>query len=207
MKISKTRVWTAALIGATSLGLSPAKASADSWELRADEDGIRISTRPVPGSEIVAIRGETRIPATVEALLAVLMNAEGYPAWFPNCPTARELSRNGDVQIRYTVTSAPWPVNPRDAVFRFTVSRNAEAGSAKIAVGVDPDAHPRQDGHVRVLEAEGLWTLVPGGDTGTAVTWEMHMEPGGSLPDWLVNRRVIETPLGALRGLRAQVVR
>lgn len=50
-----------------------------------------------------------------------------------------------------------------------------------------------------MLRAEGVWTLIPLEGSGTRVTWEMHLEPGGSLPTWLINRRVVDTPLGGLR--------
>jgi hypothetical protein len=184
--------------------LLPASAFGADWELRAEEDGIRVYTRPVPGSPVAAMRAEITILAPVDALLGVLMDAGKLPEWFPNCPTARVLSQQADVQLRYVVTAAPWPVDSRDAIYRYRVSRDANAGSATIRVDVAPDAHPRQEGYVRVLEAEGRWRLVPAEDA-TKVTWEMHLDPGGSLPAWLVNRRLVETPLGALRGLRSQV--
>ena len=201
--------WPAVWRSGALLGLAlwlPLGALAQDWELREEQDGIRVSTRPVPGSGIAAFRGEARVEAPLEAIVAVLMKAEDYPQWFPDCPTARELSRDGDVQVRYAVTSAPWPVDPRDAVYRYEVTRDAAAGSARIQVDVLPDAHPEQDGHVRVREAEGRWTLTPDGDA-TQIVWEMHLEPGGALPDWLINARVVDTPMGALRGLREQVAR
>jgi hypothetical protein len=30
----------------------------------------------------------------------------------------------------------------------------------------------------------------------------MHLEPGGGVPDWLINTRVVETPFEALVNLR-----
>ena len=41
-------------------------------------------------------------------------------------------------------------------------------------------------------------------DGGTRVAWELHLEPGGSVPTWLVNQRVVDTPFRALRELRAR---
>jgi hypothetical protein len=31
----------------------------------------------------------------------------------------------------------------------------------------------------------------------------MHLDPGGGVPQWLINARVVETPFEALRNLRA----
>jgi len=187
--------------------LLPGAALAQSWEHRTEQEGVRVETRPVPGSGIAAFRGSTEIDAPVDTLLAVLSDAERYPEWFPDCPKAFVLSQEGNTQVRYAVTATPWPVSDRDAIYRSVVERDPETGGASIRIGVEPDAYPRQDGHVRVLEAEGLWTLVPVTDSRTAVTWEMHLEPGGSVPEWVINRRVVDTPLRALQGLAQEVAR
>jgi hypothetical protein len=71
-------------------------------------------------------------------------------------------------------------------------------------VGVAPDAVPEVEDAVRVREARGSWDLMPGGEPGTTqLSWEFHLEPGGSVPARLANTRVVETPRGALRALQA----
>ncbi|MEZ4291465.1 MAG: hypothetical protein R3E53_13375 [Myxococcota bacterium] len=39
------------------------------------------------------------------------------------------------------------------------------------------------------------------------MTFAMHLDPGGGLPDWLVNARIVGTPFEALTNLRARVGR
>ena len=49
----------------------------------------------------------------------------------------------------------------------------------------------------------GTWDIGPTADGGTAVTYQGHADPGGSLPDWMINRAVIDGCLDTLDALRA----
>lgn len=177
-------------------------AAASSWQLQRDEDGIRVWTRPVPGSAVARFRGETFVKAGTAAIKAVLTDVPRMPEWFPDCVEARTLSKEGDVELRYVVTGTPWPVDDRDAIYRIETIR-PPSGIVRIEMGVRPDALPEQAERVRVQRADGGWTLTPE-DGGTRVAWELHLEPGGSVPTWLVNQRVVDTPFRALRELRAR---
>ena len=92
------------------LWLLPVSVAAEEWELRTEEDGIRVSTRPVPGSGIAAFRGEARVEAPVEAVLEVLMDADRHPEWFPDCPTARVLSPDFLDYLHLVKTAEGWRI-------------------------------------------------------------------------------------------------
>lgn len=172
------------------------------WRLEKREDGIEVHTRPVPGSGIRAFKGEAVIAADLESILNVLRDAEHYQDWFPNCPESRLLRREESVVYQYNVTAAPWPVDDRDNIFRSVLERDAEAGAAEISIRAAPDFYPEQPGRVRVQSAEGRWRLEPRGEDSTWVLFELHLEPGGGIPDWMANARIISTPFEALTNLR-----
>jgi len=178
----------------------PARAA--DWELQRDEEGIRVWTRPVPGSAVARFRGETFVRAEIAAVRAVLGDVPRLTEWFPDCVEARTLSKEGDVELRYVVTGAPWPVDDRDAIYHIETIREP-SGLLRIEVGVRPETLPEREGRVRVQRAQGGWKLTPD-EGGTRVAWELHLEPGGSVPTWLVNQRVVDTPFRALRELRAR---
>ncbi|MGH8352275.1 MAG: START domain-containing protein, partial [Pseudomonas sp.] len=51
---------------------------------------------------------------------------------------------------------------------------------------------------------EGLWKLVPMGGGEVEVTYQVHSEPGGSVPSWLANSFVVDAPYNTLAALRAR---
>ncbi len=196
-----------ALLSALALLGSPtvALASDETWELRKQEAGIDVYTRSVPGSDIEEFRGEGLVEAEPGEILAVLRDANRFKDWFPNTSESMLLKRDGDVSYRYSVMSTPWPISDRDNVLRSVTTRDDATGRVDIQIEAAPDAHPVQDGRHRVRKARGSWRLTPEGGGRTFVSFTMHLEPGGGIPDWMVNARVVGTPFEAIVNLRETV--
>ena len=52
-----------------------------SWTLRDESEGTRIYEKELAGQGIVALRGETRLEASLERVVAVLANYEARTEW------------------------------------------------------------------------------------------------------------------------------
>ncbi len=190
--------WTSAATG---------RAGEFPWSLVRERDGIVVYTRPVEGSGIREFKGSAVVSASTERIRALLRDADHFKDWFPNTSESRLLAREGDVSYQYSVLDAPWPVSDRDNVFRSETAIDPTNGEVAIRVAAAPDYHPVQPDRVRVRRALGLWLLEPLGEAQTRVTFTMHLEPGGGVPQWLINAQVVETPFDALTNLRAAVSR
>lgn len=190
---------------AESAAPAPARDGVDGWSLGLEEDGVVVHTRPVPGSGIEEFEGQTIIAAPAEAILSLIRDSDRFHTWFPNCPESKLLGREGNVSMQYSVMDAPWPVSDRDNVFRSVTTRDPATGATRIDVAAAPDAHPEQPGRVRVRIARGLWSIEPLGADRARVRFRMHLDPGGGVPEWLINARVVATPFEALTNLRAAV--
>ena len=83
----------------------------------------------------------------------------------------------------------------------------AASGAARLVADVtaEPDYYPVQKGRLRVQKAHGTWTLKPVGSDKTHITFTMHLEPGGGIPQWMINARIVVSPFEALTNLRATV--
>ncbi|MCR9096323.1 MAG: START domain-containing protein [bacterium] len=194
--------WTVAAIVLGATG-----SHAADWTLGRQEDGITVHTRPVEGSGIDEFRGVAEVDAPAEAIVALLRDSNRFKDWFPNTPESRLLDRNGAVSHQYSVMATPWPVSDRDNVLRSVLSRDTETGVVEITVTADPDHYPEQPDRVRVRRANGLWRFEPLSESRTRVTFQMHLEPGGGIPQWMINARVVATPFEALGNLREMVAR
>ena len=51
------------------------------------------------------------------------------------------------------------------------------------------------------------WRLEPLAPERTRVVFTLHLEPGGGVPAWMANARVVSTPFEALENLRARLAR
>lgn len=176
---------------------------ADPWHLEKQEDGIRVSSRAIDGSPIRAIRAEADIRAPFASALALLLDVSQRTRWDETCAEASVYQRVSDVEdVIYVHTDLPWPATDRDMVLRRTWSIATDRSRAQIRAAVDNNLLPEVVGRVRVPQADSVWTVLRTGAASVRVSTEIHADPGGPVPDWLMNSLSIQGPYKALRNMR-----
>lgn len=190
-----------ALLCGAGVMLAPA-AQAENWQVVKDEQGIKVSLSEVAGSQYKAYRGVTLIQAPLAKVRALQEDVAGACAWIHECKTQKLLKHEGDQSWTYSQFNTPWPVTPRDSIVRVTTVQEADGSLVRKLEG-QPTNLPDEKGFVRVSQVKGFWKLVPKGDS-TEVTYQVHTEPGGSVPSWLANKFVVEAPFNTLKGLKAK---
>ncbi|HEX8591674.1 MAG TPA: START domain-containing protein [Pseudomonas sp.] len=181
--------------------LMAATAQADDWQIAKDESGIKISLSEVAGSKYKAYRGETVINASVAKLRSLQEDVAGACAWVHECKSQKVLKHEGNKAWTYTQFNTPWPVTPRDSVLEVTTEQGADGSLTRKLEG-QPKYIPEEKGFVRVSQVEGFWKFLPLGPDRTQVTYQVHTEPGGSVPSWLANKFVVDAPFNTLKALR-----
>lgn len=188
-----------ALLCGMGVLLAPA-AWAENWQVAKDKDGITVSLSEVAGSQYKAYRGVTVIKAPLAKVKALQEDVAGACAWIHECESQKLLKHEGDQAWTYSRFNTPPLVTPRDSVMLVTTTQQAD-GSLLRTLEEKPDYLPAEKGFVRVAKVEGFWKLVPKGDS-TEVTYQVHTEPGGSVPSWLANKFVVDAPFNTLQALR-----
>jgi len=181
-------------------------AQADDWKVAKDEDGIKVSLSDVSGSQYKAYRGVTTIKASVAKLRSLQEDVAGACAWVHECKSQKVLKHEGDKTWTYTQFNTPWPVTPRDSVLQITTVEGTDGSLTRNLLG-QPTYIPEEKGFVRVTQVEGFWKLVPKGPNETEVTYQVHTEPGGSVPSWLANKFVVDAPFNTLKALRERALK
>lgn len=181
--------------------LLAAEAYAEDWQVARDEEGIKVSLSDVAGSKYKAYRGTTVINASVAKVRALQEDVAGACAWVHECQSQKLLKHEGNKAWTYTRFNTPWPVTPRDSVLLITTSEGAD-GSLTRTLEEQPAYIPEEKGYVRVTKVEGFWKLLPKGPNQTEVTYQVHTEPGGSVPSMLANKFVVDAPFNTLKALR-----
>lgn len=192
----------AVIVGLASLS---SLAMAEDWKVAKDEDGIKVSLSEVAGSQYKAYRGVTVIKAPVAKIRALQEDVAGSCAWIHECKSQKLLKHEGDQSWTYAQFNTPWPVTARDSVLHVTTIQDADGGVTR-TIEAAPTYQPEEKGFVRVAEAKGYWKLVPKGGA-TEVTYQLHTNPGGSVPSWLANKFVVEAPFNTLKALKERAER
>lgn len=178
-----------------------AQAIAEDWQVAKDEGGITVSLSSVPGSDYKAYKGVATIHAPLARVRALQEDVAGACAWIHECKAQKLLKHEGTQSWTYTQFNTPWPVTPRDSVLQVTTSEGADGSVTRTLKGV-PNYLPEEKGFVRVAQVDGVWKLEPKG-ADTIVTYQVHTEPGGSVPSMIANKFVVDAPFNTLRGLKA----
>ena len=175
------------------------------WEFRKERNGIRIYTRDVEGSALKATRAETVFDAPVENCISVLKDVDGFTGLFPSCTYAERVSVAGDTtQTQYIRLKAPWPVTNRDYAFSYSFRPHGSSG-VKVLSQCVPNAYPVNPDHIRLQKGGGYFLFTPTGDGRTRLEYQFHGSPGGSVPEWLANSSVVDSPLGMLENFHRLV--
>ncbi|MBD3649632.1 MAG: START domain-containing protein, partial [Pseudomonadales bacterium] len=181
--------------------LADAGFAEESWRLDREEDGIRVYTRSVDDSRYRAFRGVVELETSLPGAVGLLDNTAACEEWLHLCKESH-LIKEVDWSERYIyqISDLPFPASTRDAVFQASISQQAN-GDIHIDLTSYPDFIPETK-YVRIRDSHGQYLLQKIGEHTTRLTWTMYIDPGGSLPAFLVNRLLTDIPFKSLEQFR-----
>jgi hypothetical protein len=180
--------------------------NAQSWDFIKEKDNIKLYTRIEAGKSLKSYRGFTDINAPAEKIFAVMEDVNNTDWWDKNLTKIKVLLYEKNKRARYyLVYDVPYPVTDRDLCVDVTVTIDKVTGERKIAAVALNGVIPENKDLVRIKDYRQTWTIIPVSKERTHVMLEGYVDPGGTVPDWLSNMLIIETPLKAISGLREEV--
>lgn len=178
------------------------------WDLVKDKDGIKVYTREVAGSPLKEYRGVVQVRTSLESLIALYYDPEACSEWIHNCKSAKVLKELSPTEkYIYSENEAPWPVSNRDLVFRAVITQNPDSKEVLITEEGVPNYIPENSCCIRIPEMKSYWKFTPLSSGVVEVTWQSHSNPGGRLPNFLVNSVVVDMPFETLSKMKEIVQR
>lgn len=176
------------------------------WDLKTDNDGIKVYTRTFPDSKFKAIRVEVELDVSLSQLVAVVMDVNTATDWLYATKTSKLIKQISPGElIYYSEVKLPWPISNRDFIAQLKASQDARTKVVTIDGPTIPDYVPVKDGIVRVTRAEGRWVITPAGSHHIKVQYTLRTDPGGDLPAWLFNLFVTKGPAESFKNLLEQL--
>ena len=175
----------------------------DSWELKKTEHDIKVYTRAKDSSAIKEYKVTMSLTASKEAILATILDAENIKNWNYKTTESRLIKQEGDsIFYVYMYNDLPWPVMNRDFISKLTINR-PDKNTITIAIvpGADTLAK-RRKGVIRMTKFKGTWLLKETANGTTEVTQQIHGEPEGNLPLFIINSTLVSAPFNTFLKLR-----
>lgn len=174
------------------------------WEEISQFEQITVYRKRVPGSAVLAYRGEGVIRAPFAKVVTAIRDTPGKPKWIDRISQAeviREISPTE--RIEYMRAKIPWPVSDRDFVYRSVIEVLPAEHRLRFELkSVEDPARPETKGVVRgiVHLTQFILTSLNGGAT-THIVAEAHGDPRGEIPPFLVNALQKTFPPRSLKNL------
>jgi hypothetical protein len=194
---------------ALSVGISGlCLAQSGAWRVIDRERGITITARDEPGRELPTFRGQGNIRGDVLSVLAVVADAEGAAQWAKGADRVQLVRALGPrTHLIYTYTDTPWPVSDRDMIMKRTIEVAKPGQEFWVRLVCAPKVRKPVDGVIRVTDCVSHFHLKRVDDKTTYVEYQVNLDPGGRLPDWLIRWASKKIPFETLVDLEKQVGR
>ena len=165
-------------------------------------------TRKVENSSFKELKSIVYLKTSLSSLVALINDWDSYPEWIYRCGKSTTLKRINDTEvIHYQPVLVPWPAEDRDFVVNILLSQNQASKIVYIRSICNPNEIPEKKDHIRIKELSALWTLAPLKDSTVQITYELLVNPGGSIPAWLVNMAAVEGPYETMVNFKLWVMK
>ncbi len=190
---------------AAAPSLHAGKVGPDGWEQIADKDGVQVFRRSVPGSPLKSMKGIGLVDAPPETVALVLLDDDRAPEWVDSLAESRVVRVLSPYEyIEYNHVAMPAFVRDREFITR--VSLAASRADATAYIRSQPVDDP-SIAHTKIIRGQlsGYYELksIDGGKR-TLLTIELHSDPAGLIPAWLVNLFQKDWARATIAGIRRQ---
>ena len=180
--------------------------TAQSWDFIKEKEGIKIYTRKAAGSSLKSFKGVTDIHASVDKVFNLIGNVKNLDWWDKNLREIKVLYYEKEKRSQYyLVYNSPWPVTDRDLCVDATITTDPVTGTRTIYSVPLLNVVPENPAYVRIKDYWQSWALEPIGKDVVHVVLEGYVDPAGSVPDWISNMVITDTPLKIIRGIKERL--
>lgn len=205
--MTKKQILILTLIGVSLLStVSSLFAQSPEWSESKRKKGIQVLTRPFVGSNLDEFLGRTEVDASISQVVALLTDPASCKNLYHQCKELSVLSGTEKKSIVYLRNGAPWPVNDRDLIMDRGFEQNEKSLATVMKIKrLDSNARPVPSGVTRMENFEGVWRIIPQTNGKLKIEYQAHFEPGGSVPQSVINLVLTDTPYESLLNLKTLV--
>ena len=176
------------------------------WERVGTTDAVDVYRRELTSSPVVAFRGQGYIDSPIERVASVILDEKRLTEWVDSLEEGKLLKMYGEREfLQYSHIGTPFVIQDRDFLIRGKILADQGEDSFTIILRSVEDPLMPPTKYVRG-DLKGYWKLysVEGGKK-TYLIAEMHADPKGDVPKWLVNLIQKQWPTNTFKSLRKQV--
>lgn len=203
-------LWVSVWLWALPLAVAQAQsAKSAGWKvLERTDEGFEIATREEAGRDLPSLRGRGTLKGDALHLLAIVLDAGRATEWAEGASRVKALRQKGVLaEIVYAYSELTWPVSDRDVITKGVLKVLKPGDAFKLTMTAVPDFRPKKKGVIRIKFSDSHFVIKRKGPDRVWVEYVVNVDPGGSLPKWLVRWAAKKIPGDTLRKLQEQLKR
>lgn len=180
--------------------------SGATWDLRKEENGIQVFTANAGSGGRKYIKVSAVLAGSLDKVEAIFRDIPRQKNWVYGTRQSSLVQKMGNDQLLYyNETNLPWPVSNRDIAIFMKLKEDPSRHTLTVQQEGRPAAVPVHKGIVRVPHLEGTWQFHEEGKGQLKTEYLLDIDPGGSLPTWLVNMFITKGPYKTFVNLQKQL--
>jgi hypothetical protein len=184
----------------------PFLVSSQDWNFIKEENGIKVYTRNVENSSLKSYRGVVDMHCKPEKINNLLGNGKNFSWWDKNVKDIKVIAFEKDKFLRYyLVYDLPWPLTDRDLCVEATITLDPVTGTRTVFARPLEGVIPDKPDLIRIKKYWQKWVVTPKEPGVVSVTLEGFVDPAGSIPAWLYNMVITNTPIKVISSVRKLV--
>lgn len=180
--------------------------SQEDWNLTKDKDGIKVYTRKTENFKFDELKVECEFEGRISQLAAVLLDVNNHYQWVYKTAKSQLLKTLSATDLFfYTEVECPWPIANRDLVVHMSLVQNLQNKVMTVEAENVNDYLPDKDNIVRMKYSRVTWTVTPLNNKQFKVDYRIQIDPGGSVPAWILNLFASKGPYETFMKLKEEM--
>lgn len=186
------------LLGAAATGFSK------DWKFLYKKDEIEVFT---DGATPPAYKAEGVLDVDIVDIIAVFSDVPRRTEWVKYLGESKVISDNhADRVVVYSRYLLPWPASDRDSLIETRYTKDFKNHELTVRFNsIAAEGVPPKKGVIRIPNADGVLNLKALEPGRTLVRYEVKLDQGGWLPQWICNLFIRDAPIEMLQAMKRRI--
>lgn len=172
------------------------------WKLEKQKDNISIYTRKTT-TNLKEFKAVTTYKTSLEKIKNELSNVQNMNTWYDMITKVEVLKQISKTEAIYKIYF-DFPPITSDRYSIINGNLTFENNILKVKTKYVEFPHVKEKDRVLITNIYSEWTIKKEGDL-LAVEHIGFMDPSGSIPQWLINSNVVDSPMRTIKNLKKRV--
>ena len=183
-------------------GIQFVHAQSGEWKFVKKTEGIVIYHRKSGNGTLKDVKIETNFDCNLSTITEALLDVSAFKRWIYKIEFVKVLKVHNPNHVEYyNRINMPWPSTDRDLVATNKVTQNAITKEVISEDVCNWKALQEDKDYIRIKDFYARWSFRPI-QNGVSGTYIFHSDPGGDLPNAVINMFIDEGPVQSIKGLK-----